>query len=257
MSRRARLWLFAPALAGVLALLVWGFTGLPDFGHYRGPYGKVLNKVAVPERKATNVVASTTFDYRGFDTLGEEMILFTAALGLVVLLREQGGEQREEGEAEDAEGEPGRSHRTSEALRILGLGLVGPTVVLGVYIVSHGALTPGGGFQGGLILVSALLIVYLAGRYAAMRRAGPIPLMEAGEAGGAVAFALIGLGGLIIAGVYMKNFIDPGTPKMLLSGGFIPLLNIAVGLEVAGAFALAYIEFLDQTIVVRGRGGEE
>ncbi|HET8672139.1 MAG TPA: hydrogen gas-evolving membrane-bound hydrogenase subunit E [Thermoleophilaceae bacterium] len=255
MSRRARLWLFAPALAGLVGLLVWGLTGLPSFGHYRGPYGKVLAKVAVPERKATDVVATTTFDYRGFDTLGEEMILFTAALGLVVLLREQRGEQKEEEDTEH-EGEPKRSHRTSDALRILGLGLVGPTVVLGVYIVTHGHLTPGGGFQGGVILATALLIVYLAGRYAAMRKVSPIPLVEAGEAGGAAAFALIGLGGLIIAGIYMKNFIDPGTAKMLLSGGTIPLLNISVGLEVAGAFTLAFTEFLDQTLLLKGGVGK-
>jgi multicomponent Na+:H+ antiporter subunit B len=258
MSRRARLVMFAPALAGVVALLVWGLTGLPDFGHYRGPYGKVLAKVAVPERKATDVVSSTTFDYRGFDTLGEEMILFVAALGLVVLLREQRGEEHEDEDLDDdEEGLEGRARRTSDALRILGLGLVGPTVVLGVYIVTHGHLTPGGGFQGGVILATALLIVYLAGRYAAMRHVSPMPVLEAGEAGGAAAFALIGLGGLIIAGIYMKNFIDPGTPKMLLSGGFIPLLNISVGLEVAGALALAFTEFLDQTLLLRGSGGEE
>jgi multicomponent Na+:H+ antiporter subunit B len=257
MSRRARLWMFAPAVVGVMALLIWGLAGLHDFGHYPGPYGKVLAKVAVPERKATNVVASITFDYRGFDTLGEEMILFTAALGLVVLLREQRGEEEEDEEADDdEEGIEGREQRTSDALRIFGLGLVGPTVVLGIYIVSHGALTPGGGFQGGLVLVTALLLVYLAGRYAAMRRVSPEPLLEAGEATGATAFVLIGLGGLLIAGIYMKNFIDPGTPKMLLSGGFIPLLNIAVGLEVAGAFALAFTEFLDQTILLRGSGDE-
>jgi multicomponent Na+:H+ antiporter subunit B len=254
-TRNARMWLFAPALAVMVGLLVWGLTGLPDFGHYRGPYGKVLAKVAVPERKATNVVASTTFDYRGFDTLVEEMILFTAALGLVVLLREQRGEEQE---AEGEEGDEDRAPpRTSDALRVLGLGLVGPTVVLGIYIVSHDALTPGGGFQGGMVLATALLLVYLAGRYAAMRSASPVPMLEASEAGGATAFVLIGLGGLIISGVYMANFIDPGTEKTLLSGGVIPLLNISVGLEVAGAFALTFTEFLDQTILLRDHGGDE
>jgi multicomponent Na+:H+ antiporter subunit B len=249
-SRRGRLVLFAPALAGLVALLVWGLTGLPGFGHYRGPYGKVLARVAVPERKATDVVSSTTFDYRGFDTLGEEIILFTAALGLVILLREQRGERtRESGEEEAASR---HAPATSDALRILGLGLVGPTVVIGVYIVTHGHLTPGGGFQGGVILASALLLVYLAGKYVAMRRVSPIPLVEAWEAAGAAGFALIGLGGLIFSGVYLENFIDLGTPKMLLSAGDIPLLNIAVGLEVAGAFTLIFIEFLDQALLVRG-----
>src|SRR5207248_2325130 len=107
LTRRARLWLFAPALAGLMALLVWGLTGLPHFGHYRGPYGKVLAKVAVPERRATDIVSSVTFDYRGFDTLGEEIILFTAALGLVVLLREQRGEEQEpEGEEGEEDRDP-------------------------------------------------------------------------------------------------------------------------------------------------------
>ena len=252
MSRRTRLWLFAPAIAGMLALLVWGLAGLPDFGHYRGPYGKVLGRVAVPERHATDVVVSTTFDYRGFDTLGEEIILFTAALGLVILLREQRGERKRQ------EGREGRrAEDTSDALRILGLGLVGPTVVIGIYIVTHGQLTPGGGFQGGVILATALLLVYLAGRYIAMRRISPIPLVEAGESAGAIAFVLIGLGGLIIAGVYLENFISLGTPKTLLSGGDIPLLNISVGLEVAGALALTFTEFLDQTLLVHGQRGRE
>jgi multicomponent Na+:H+ antiporter subunit B len=254
MTRRARLWLFAPALAGLMALLVWGLTGLPHFGHYRGPYGRVLGKVAVPERRATDIVSSVTFDYRGFDTLGEEIILFAAALALVMLLREQRGEEEE---PEGEEGDEREPPRTSDALRILGLGLVGPAVVLGIYIVTHGHLTPGGGFQGGVILATALLLVYLAGRYAAMRRVSPVPLVDAGKAVGAVAFVLIGLGGLVIAGVYMENFIDPGTEKMLLSGGDIPLLNISVGLEVAGAFTLAFIEFLDQTLLLHSSGSGE
>src|SRR5204862_5349824 len=81
MSRRFRLGLFAISAAGLTGLLLWGVAGLPDFGHYRGPYGYVLNAVAPNERHVSNVVAATVFDYRGFDTLGEEFILFSAAMG--------------------------------------------------------------------------------------------------------------------------------------------------------------------------------
>ena len=56
-------------------------------------------------------------------------------------------------------------------------------------------LTPGGGFQGGVILATALLLVYLAGELLALRRARPIPLVELAEAIGAGAYALIGVGG--------------------------------------------------------------
>lgn len=244
--------LLVPALAGLVGLLVWGLTGLPGSGDSESAQARVLAKVAVPERHATNVVGAVTFDYRGFDTLGEEMILFAAALALAMLLREQRGEHREEEDDEDAEDR--EAPRTSEAMRLLGLALVGPSVLLGLYVVFHGALTPGGGFQGGVILSSALLLVYLSGRYLALRRRNPEPPLEAGEALGAAGFALIGLGGLIVSGVYLENFVPLGTTKTLLSGGTIPLLNIAVGLEVAGALMLTYIEFLDQALFVRSRG---
>jgi multicomponent Na+:H+ antiporter subunit B len=247
------MWLLAPALAGLLGLLVWGMTGLPDSGSSQGAVAHTIARVAVPERKATNVVTSITLDYRGFDTLGEEMILFTAALGLVMLLREQRDEHVEEPD-DDEESQERRPPPTSDALRVLSLALVGPTVLVGLYIVAHGALTPGGGFQGGVILATSALLVYLAGKYLVMRDLTPIPALELGEAAGAAGFALIGLGGLIASAVYLDNFIPLGTPKSILSGGTIPFLYIAIGCEVAGAFLLTFLEFLDQTLRVRGGG---
>src|SRR5919201_1760551 len=94
MTRRSRLGLFAVSAAGLAALLLWAIAGLPDFGHYHAPYGNVLNEVVPSERHVSNVVSAVVFDYRGIDTLGEEFILFSAALGVALLLRETGGEQR-------------------------------------------------------------------------------------------------------------------------------------------------------------------
>ena len=61
-------------------------------------------------------------------------------------------------------------------------------------------------------------------------------MLEASEAIGAAGYALIGAAGLIIAGVYLKNFLPLGTPAMLLSAGMMPINSVAVGLEVTGAF---------------------
>lgn len=248
------MWLLAPALAAFLGLLVWGMTGLPDSGSTQGAVAHTISRVAVPERHATNVVTSVTLDYRGFDTLGEEMILFSAALGLVMLLREQRDEHVEE-RTDDKESQDRRPPPTSDALRVLSLALVGPTVLVGLYIVAHGALTPGGGFQGGVILATSLLLIYLAGKYLVMRDLTPIPALEVGEAAGAAGFALIGLGGLIASAVYLDNFIPLGTPRTILLGGTMPFLYLAIGLEVAGAFMLAFLEFLDQALRVRGGRG--
>ena len=71
MNRRARVAVASVALAGLGALLLWAYAGLPDFGHYRGPYGYVLNRIATPRRHMANVVNATTYDIRGFETLGE------------------------------------------------------------------------------------------------------------------------------------------------------------------------------------------
>jgi multicomponent Na+:H+ antiporter subunit B len=226
---------------------------LPAFGDYQGPYGIVLEDVAVEERAGVNIVVSTTFDYRGFDTLGEEYILFAAALGAVVLLRQQRGEQKDEEEEQDHPADRQRRD-TSDALRLLGLGLVGPLVVLGIYVIVHGHLTPGGGFQGGVVLASAFVLVHVAGRYLILKRVRPMPLVEITEAGGAAGFVLIGLGGIIAGSTFLFNFLPLGEPGTLLSAGMIPLLNISVGLEVAGAVVLLFSEFLEQWLL-RGRGG--
>jgi multicomponent Na+:H+ antiporter subunit B len=250
MSRHGRAALFLVSAAVFGVILVAGFAGLPDFGHYRGPYGIVLNKVAVPERHATDVVTAVNFDYRAIDTLGEEFILFAAVIGLAVVLRSM----REEHErAPDRPGEDHAFPGASSALGAFGLGLIGPTLVLGLYIVSHGTITPGGGFQGGVILAAAALVVFLAGEYVGLRLVAPHAMVEAAEATGAAGYALVGVGGLLFASAFFENFLPLGSPGHILSAGTMPISNIAVGLEVAGAFLLLWSEFLDQALVVRGR----
>ena len=248
LSFAARRRLFLAGAAGLGALMLWGLGGLPDFREVVPLYGQVINKVAVEERSTTGVVTAVNFDYRAFDTLGEEFILFAAVLVLVLLLRRLGQERRAP-LPHDAR----RTHATSAAVRLTCAALVGPTVVLAVYITGHGHLTPGGGFQGGVIAATALLLVYLGSDYATMRRLRPLPLVESAKAGGAGAFVLIGLAGLIAAGAFLENFLPLGKPGELVAAGTIPLLSVAVGLEVAGGFVLLLSEFLDQLLVIRRR----
>ena len=247
MTPRARTTLMLVAAAALMGFFVWGVAGLPDFGHYRGPYGFVINHVAGTERQVTNAVASLVFDYRGYDTLGEEMILFISVVGVTTLLREQRGEGLGGGEAT-------RLPDSSDALRVFGVVGVGATLLVGLYIVAHGALTPGGGFQGGVILGAGVLLVYLAGEFVMTRWLEPGTFMEVLHAGGAAGLALLGLGGLIAGGAFFHNFLYTGTVGLLNSGGIIPLGNLTVGLEVMGATMLLASELLEQTLIVKGRG---
>jgi len=246
MTPRARQTLMLVAGAGLLAFFVWGAVGLPDFGHYRGPYGLVINHVAGSERQVTNAVASLVFDYRGYDTLGEELILFVSVVGVATLLRETRGEELPAGR-DDATEVPD----TSDALRVFGVVVVGVTLLIGLYIVAHGNLTPGGGFQGGVILGSAVLLVYLTGELVMVRWVEPGTLLEILHSAGAAGLVLLGLGGLIAGGAFFHNFLYTGTEGGINSGGIIELGNATVGLEVMGATILMASELLEQLLVVR------
>jgi multicomponent Na+:H+ antiporter subunit B len=237
------------AALGLLAVLA--VAGLPDVGHPRGPYATEAPKASLEQRHVYNTVVGVTFDVRGIDTLGEELILFSAAIGAAVLLRSGRGGGRASQAGEDAEA--ARRH-IPVSLRALGAALVGPVLVLGIYVIAHGNLTPGGGFQGGVILAAALLLVYTAGQAIALERVRPVGLVEIADAAGAGAYALVAIGGLVFATAAMENFLPFGTEGSLLSGGVIPLLNVAVGLEVAGAITLILTEFLDQALLRRSDG---
>jgi multicomponent Na+:H+ antiporter subunit B len=248
-SPRTRAVVGVIALVALAALGTAAVTGLPDFGHPRGPYATEAVRASVQQRQINATVSGVTFDIRGIDTLGEELILFCAAIGATLLLRAQRAEGRAREAAERHEAE---RDRTPASLRALGAALVGPVLVLGVYVLAHGHLTPGGGFQGGVVLASGLLLVFAAGQIVALERVRPVDVVEAAEAVAAAAYVLIALGGLVFAAAAMENFLPFGERGQLLSGGFVPVLNVAVGVEVAAAMTLILTEFLDQALLRRG-----
>jgi multicomponent Na+:H+ antiporter subunit B len=240
-SARTRLWLFLVAGAGLAALLGWGVAGLPAFGDYHGPYGLVLNQVALGERHTTNVVAAVVFDYRGFDTLGEELMLFASVTAVALILREA----REEDAKQIVD--PMRN----DTIRAAGLAAVALVVLLGLYVVAFGYLTPGGGFQGGVVLALGLLLVYLAGDHRSYRRLTPARVVDVFEGGGAAAFVALALGALAGGLAVQQNFLPLGKIGVLTSGGSIPLLNWATAIEVAAAFVLLFGEFLEEVMAER------
>ncbi|HKW75968.1 MAG TPA: MnhB domain-containing protein [Terriglobales bacterium] len=254
MNSASRKTLFVVSAVGFLALYLWGLHGLPGFGHYPGPYGDIINALSVYERHTTDAVTAVNFDYRGFDTLGEEFILFASVMGANLLLRKQKDDQEEDpplDQAEDRVIPP-----TSDAVRMAGLLLVMPIVVFGIYTVTHGQLTPGGGFQGGVILASMPLILYLCGDYTAFKHVTSHLLAEVGEAIGAGGYAIIGLVSFVFGFKYLQNFIPLGQTGDVFSGGTIALISALTGLEVTAGIVLLMISFFRQTLVYRKPGEE-
>jgi multicomponent Na+:H+ antiporter subunit B len=246
MSRRVRGTVAGVALLALAVVLVWAVAELPRPDAPPPATARLSTSVSVHERHVTDTVAGVTFDLRALDTLGEELILFLAAVGVTVLLRAQRDEDRVE-EARGAAQE--RGSEVPGPVRVLGAALIGPLLVFGVYIVTHGHLTPGGGFQGGIILAGALLLAFVAGQVLAPEAVRPVDAAEVLHALGAGAFALVAIGGLVFSGAALANFIALGTTGQLLSGGTILVLEIAVGVEVAAAVTLILTELLDQALL--------
>lgn len=115
---------------------------------------------------------------------------------------------------------------------------VGLVMLYGIYIVTHGHLTPGGGFAGGVIIALSLINLMLAyGKEVAFKK-----LSKAGaatmESSGAVLFLAIALLGFL-GGMFFVNFLPKGEVFDLFSAGTIPLSNIAISMKVgAGMFSI-------------------
>jgi multicomponent Na+:H+ antiporter subunit B len=255
MTERARVRLFAVAGTVFFGLYCYAAHGLPAWGNYQGPYGDVIAGLVVYERHATDIVNAINYDYRGFDTLGEEFILFTAVLGVMLLLRRQGGDKT----STQAAAKVTDLSPLSVTVRATTLPAAFVTIVFGFYIGLHGQLTPGGGFQAGVILATAPLLIYLSENTEAFCRITSHSIVEIVEALGAASYAMIGIMPLLLGVPFLTNVLPLGTTGDVFSAGSIALISACVGVEVTAAFLLVTYTYLEE--IVRGEitapSGEE
>lgn len=238
MTRTQRLVLCGVAELALGSFLLWALRGLPAFGHYAGRYGTLLNAVGVSERHVSNVVGGIVFDFRGFDTLGEEFILFASVMGVAFLLR--GGIKVKDQRPLDPV--------SDDAVRVMGALMVPVTVLIGLWLAAYGYVTPGGGFQGGVAIASGGALLWASTSYRSYRRLTPSAVFDAVEGTGAAAYVVVGICGLVIGGAYLANFLPLGSSGTLASGGSIGLLNWGSAFEVSAANVLLFREFFQEYV---------
>jgi len=191
------------------------------FGAPKTKVGRHYINEGVKETGAANIVTSVVLSYRGFDTLGEVTVLFIAAIGLGAVLT---------GTTE----KKARKIQPASLVLYTGCRLLFPLIlVFGSYIFIHGHLTPGGGFQGGAIIASGFLLIYLGCRERRINRV----VSNLVESLGGLIFVVIGLLGLVFGGYFLFNFLPKGTANALFSAGIIPIVYIAIGFKVGSELA--------------------
>jgi len=129
-------------------------------------------------------------------------------------------------------------------------------LIFGLYVVVHGHLTPGGGFQGGAVMATGTALLLVAHSYKEIVARIRKYAMHICEAVGLLMFITAGLSGLVAGGAFLHNWLVQsgslfGTPVaygpnpgLLNTAGLIPLLNIAVGIEVFGGLTLILLYML-------------
>jgi multicomponent Na+:H+ antiporter subunit B len=241
MSRTVRLWIFLAGAAVLAGFFLLAVLRLSPFGGDSHPYRDASVPAALGQR-SPNTVSSLVFDQRGLDTLGETTIVLGSVLGAATLLRLGEDEERRPAD-EQANALP--------SARLVSVVLLPVALLLGVDVVAHGHLTPGGGFQGGVVLATGLHLLYVAGSYDALRRLRPLGWYHHAEAFGMGAFVALGCAGLFVGREFLTNVLPHGQSGQLFSAGTVAVLSIAVGVEVTASIVVLLAQFLEQAAAVR------
>lgn len=235
----------------MIALLLYTVTVLPAFGDPNHPINNEVSaryiENGLQETGAVNIVTGMILDYRAFDTLGESSVLFTAAMVVLFLLRKDKDSARYSQLAQTMDQNPHSDTyyepKNDIILQKTATILVPIVLLLGVYVVLNGHLSPGGGFSGGAIMGAGLILYVTAFGFAKMRRFFTYKTYQRVVLVALLTYALSKCYSFYTGANHIESVIPLGTPGAILSSGLILVLNICVGFIVACTMYCFYAVF--------------
>jgi len=211
----------------VVALFGLVFTSLVIAHNERQslrPLAESYVKLVPQELGAPNVITGILLTYRAFDTLGEVAVLFMVAAGVGLVLG--ASNQRRKSSARKVV----KTARPSSEIVQSGAQILAPLIaIFAAYIIINGHRSAGGGFQGGAVTASGVLLLVLA----STRYRVDLEFLSMTESAAGVLFVLTGIAGLIFAGGFLDNRMLPlGQFGAFFSAGAIPILSVLLGVKV-------------------------
>lgn len=225
----------------LLFLLVWNVSYLPPLGVAQKAVNNEVPKryieAGIEETGAVNFVTGMILDYRAFDTLGESNVLFCATITVLILL--QISEKKKKSLDEDMIFEP----HDDAILRMSARILVPVILLFGVYVVLNGHLSPGGGFSGGAIIGSGLILYQNAFGFTKARLIFNEKTYKVISACALLTYCLCKTYSFFTGANHLNSHIPLGVPGHIFSSGLIFILNICVGMVVACTMYTFYVMF--------------
>ncbi len=241
----SRIFFVLMALFMVIVLL-YTVSFLPAFGDPNSPVNNEVSQryieQGLEETGAVNIVAGMILDYRAFDTFGESCVLFVALCCVTILLRADKKNEirlRVREEHEMLEYEPQEDNILQQAAKIL----VPLIVIFGIYVVLNGHISPGGGFSGGAIIGTGLILHLTAFGVGRTRRFMNERVIKTLTVCALTFYCFAKSYSFYTGANHLESIITTGTPGAILSAGLIVYLNICVGIVVACTMYSFYILF--------------
>jgi len=232
--------LFLPLLVVLVtgASLVYGTLDMPAFSDPQAPVHQHVAphylKLAEQETGVPNIVTAVLASYRGYDTMGEVTVIFTAGIAVMLLLSAFRHHEDEAGNLNDL------SHHS--ILRYVARLMIPFILLFALYVQFHGDYGPGGGFQAGVIFAAGFILYGLVVGIDKTRRMFSEPVLHWLMASGLLLYIGVGVVTLFVGGEFLNYNVLAGDPLKGQHWGIF-LVELGVGITVTATMISLFLAF--------------
>lgn len=232
-----------------ISFMISSVAELPIVGEADKPVNNEVSEryieEGMKETGSVNLVTGMILDYRAFDTLGESHVLFVATVAVLILLRVDNKHKLQKKDYIAAEAMHDRmlEPKNDPILQVVAKVLVPPIFIFGIYVVLFGHLGPGGGFSGGAIIGAGLILYLSAFGFEKTERFFKQSTYKKTSFAALACYCICKSYSFYTGANHIHSIIPLGTPGNILSSGLILILNICVGVVVAGTMYTFYVMF--------------
>ncbi len=241
---------YKPTLAlGVViatgALLIYGTLDMPHFGEADAPVHQhvaprylndSMNEVGIP-----NVVTSVLASYRGYDTLGETLVVFTAGIGVLSLLMVSRRTKEKALQKVPAD------MQNQIILRVVAKMMLPLILIFALYVQFHGDYGPGGGFQAGVIFAAGIILYTMLFGLSLTQKVIKTEVVERLTAFGVLLYAGVGIACMLLGGNFLDYNVLRHDPVHGQHLGIL-LVELGVGITVAAVMVTLFFKFTWRTV---------